>query len=295
MKRNDNCDFFLDRLIFLNRKIELLGKLNLNDTSIHAEDFYKNLFNQLLGLNLINLNTLNSNAEAVDLLDSTKKIIIQVTATCEKRKVENTLSKKALQKYANEGYKIQFIFIGIQNKNIKSNSFKNPFGIEFNPKKDIFLTLDIIKQFNNLNIPIQKNILELINLELPKINLLDNKTLKKDTCIEISQLLRENKLIWEKYGPNSIMSVINPLEETTFDIWNSRKQELIINNKKIIELFNKSENLFDLEERKIFSDFKEHEFSFRTNDIKRIDSAVYIVFPHHFSELIDNILEEKEG
>jgi hypothetical protein len=57
MRRHNNFDDFSERLVLLNRKIELRGKLNLNDLSVHSEDFFLNLFNQLLGLNLLNLNT----------------------------------------------------------------------------------------------------------------------------------------------------------------------------------------------------------------------------------------------
>lgn len=295
MRRKNNFDSFLERLIFLNKEIELRGKLNLNDLAVHSEDFYINLFNQLLGLNLKNLNTIKSNAVAIDLLDSENKVIIQVTATCTKQKIENTLKKETLEFYAEQNYKIQFIFVGFQNDKIKSGTYLNPSQIDFDPKKNIFLTEDILKIFNTLDIPSQEGILELINLELPEIILSDNQMLKKDICIEIKHLLNENKLVWQNFGPNSKMAVINPLEKTTFNLWNSRKQDIFINNDKILELFYNNENLFDLEERKIFTDFKEHVFSFKTNNTIRLDSAVYKVFPQNFTELIDRILEEKEG
>ncbi|AND72603.1 MULTISPECIES: SMEK domain-containing protein [Enterococcus] len=295
MRRKNNFDSLLERLIFLNKEIELRGKLNLNDLSVHSEDFYINLFNQLLGLNLKNLNTDKSNAEAIDLFDSENKMIVQVTATCTKRKIENTLKKAVLQSYADQNYKIQFIFVGVQNNKIKSGTFLNPFQIKFDPRKDIFLTEDILRVFNTLDIPSQEDILELINLELPKIKISNNKKLKKEICTEISQLLNENKLIWQNFGPNSKMAIINPLEQTTFNLWNSRKQEIFSNNNRILELFHKHENLFDLDERKIFTDFKEHAFSFATNDTIRIDSTLYKVFPQHFTELVNRILEEKEG
>ncbi|WP_240616093.1 SMEK domain-containing protein [Listeria kieliensis] len=294
MKRKNNFDSFLERLIFLNREIELRGKLNFNDLSIHSEDFYIKLFNHLLGLNLKNLNTVKPNAEAIDLLDTENKTIIQVTATCTKQKIENTLKKEVLKSYADRNYSIQFIFVGAQNNKIKSETFVNPFQIEFVGRKNIFLTEDILRVFNTLDVTSQENIIELIDLELPEMILLDNKRLKKDICIEMSQLLNENKLIWQNYGPNSKMAVINPLEQTTLDFWNFRKQDIFDNNDKILELFYKHENLFDLEERKGFAEFNEHAFSFVANDTTRLDSNVYKVFPKRFSELIDNILKGDE-
>ncbi|MEQ7150256.1 SMEK domain-containing protein [Enterococcus gallinarum] len=295
MRRKNNFDSFSERIIFLNREIELRGKLNLNDLSVHSEDFYIKLFNKLLELDLENLNTEKSNAEAIDLIDSNKKLIIQVSATCTKQKIENTLKKESLKSYAEQQYKIQFIFIGAQNNRIKKNTFLDPHQIGFMPQKNIFLTEDILRTFNTLDIPIQEDILELINLELPEIVFSNNKKLKEDICIEISQLLNENKLIWENFGPNSKMAKINPLEQTTFNLWNSRKKEIFANNDRILELFYQHENLFTLSERNTFTDFKEHAFSFATNDTIRIDRTLYKVFPQHFTELINRILEEKEG
>jgi hypothetical protein len=294
MRRHNNFDDFSERLVLLNRKIELRGKLNLNDLSVHSEDFFLNLFNQLLGLNLLNLNTVKTNAEAIDLLDSENKKIIQVSATCTKQKIENTLKKSGLKFYAEQEYRVQFIFVGAQDNRIKSRKFSNPFGFQFNSQSDIFLTEDILRIFNTLDILKQNEIIELVNLELPKLGLLDNQKSKKDICIEISQLLSENELIWKNFGPNFKIAAINPLERTTFDIWNNRKKEIFNNNDKILNLFYENESLFTSEERQIFIELKEHAFSFKTNNTTRLDSTVYKVFPQHFTKLINSIIGEKE-
>ncbi|WP_430603072.1 hypothetical protein IGJ02_000395 [Enterococcus sp. DIV0724b] len=294
MRRHNNFDDFSERLVILNRKIELRGKLNLNDLSVHSEDFFLNLFNQLLGLNLLNLNTVKKNAEAIDLLDSENKKIIQVSATCTKQKVENTLKKADVKSYADQDYRVQFIFVGAQDNKIKSRKFSNPFQIQFNPQTDIFLTEDILRLFNTLDILRQDAIIELVNLELPQLELLDNQKLKKNVCVEISQILSENKLIWENFGPNSKMATINPLERTTFNIWKCRKQEIFDNNNKILNLFYEHESIFTLEERQVFTEFKEHVFSFETNNITRLDNTVYKIFPQHFPKLIDTIIRKEE-
>ncbi|AIU86661.1 hypothetical protein SAGV69_03504 [Staphylococcus aureus] len=92
------------------------------------------------------------NAPAFDLIDNTNKNIIQVTATCKKQKIEDTLKKEYLTNKMEEGYRLKFIFIGNQNNNIKNKNFSNPHNILFDSKKDIILTQDLCEEFLNLNI-----------------------------------------------------------------------------------------------------------------------------------------------
>lgn len=69
--------------------------MNILDLHVHSEDFYQNFFNILYGWNLENLNNQNKlqNIEAIDLIDHSSKVIIQVSATNTKEKIESTLQK----------------------------------------------------------------------------------------------------------------------------------------------------------------------------------------------------------
>lgn len=119
MKRSTNQEKFLDTLIRLNTKIEELGKINILNNHIYSEYFFRDLLNIVYGYSLENHNKKQKNAPAFDLIDNTNKIIIQVTATCKKQKIEDTLKKEYLTNKMEEGYRLKFIFIGNQNNNIK--------------------------------------------------------------------------------------------------------------------------------------------------------------------------------
>ncbi|HDE7973649.1 TPA: SMEK domain-containing protein, partial [Staphylococcus aureus] len=123
MKRSTNQEKFLDTLIRLNTKIEELGKINILYNHIYSEYFFRDLLNIVYGYSLENYNKNKKNAPAFDLIDNTNKIIIQVTATCKKQKIEDTLKKEYLTNKMEEGYRLKFIFIGKQNNNIKNYIF----------------------------------------------------------------------------------------------------------------------------------------------------------------------------
>lgn len=124
MKRSTNQEKFLDTLIRLNTKIEELGKINILNNHIYSEYFFRDLLNIVYGYSLENHNKKQKNAPAFDLIDNTNKIIIQVTATCKKQKIEDTLKKEYLTNKMEEGYRLKFIFIGNQNNNIKIRIFQ---------------------------------------------------------------------------------------------------------------------------------------------------------------------------
>lgn len=294
MKRADNSKCCLEYLLYLNRIVEINTKNNLNDICLHSENLFMHLFNNLFDLNLKNSNVFEKNSVSIDLIDEAKKIIIQVTATCSKGKIEKTLKKDVLQKYVNDGYTIQFVFIGKQVSDIKNKQISNPFNINFNSKTDIFLTEDILRVFDSLNIEKQKDILEFLGSELPKVN--PNSQVEKiKVCSRIKELLEQNFRIWKNYGPKSQTANKDPLNKTVFEIWEQQKNKIIDNNSKIIEMYCYNKELFSLEERKIFLEFEEHAQAFDMNNKKRLPNSAYKRYPQKFTKLIDRILEQERS
>lgn len=292
MKRIENVNLFSEHLIFLNRKIELLGKLNLNDLAVHSENFFFHFFNLLFGLNLTNANFEKSNHEAIDLIDKSNKLIIQVSATCTKQKIENTLKKEILKQYSLEDYRIQFIFIGKENPRIKSNKFSNPNKIKFNPVKDIFLTKDLVEKFMALSPLEQSENLKFIRKEIPLLELIDKSDMKVEICDKVNLLLKRNFLIWSNFGPHSETAIRNPLSMSVKTAWDERKIEIFKNNDEIVELFHQNSSLFTTSEFEIFIEFEEHVHIFKLNHTNRIDRTAYKTFPQSFSKMINNIILE---
>lgn len=294
MKRADNSKCCLEYLLYLNRIVEINAKNNLNDICLHSENLFMHLFNNLLDLNLKNSNVFKKNSVSIDLIDETKKIIIQVTATCSKGKIEKTLKKDVLQKYANEGYTIQFVFIGKQVSDIKNKQISNPFNINFNSKTDIFLTEDILRVFDSLSVKKQEEILEFLGNELPKGNP-NNQLDKIKVCSRIRELLEQNFRIWNNFGPESQTAKKEPLNETVFEIWKQQKTKIIDNNSKIIKMYREYKEIFSLEEKKVFLEFEEHAQVFGMNNKIRLPSTAYKRYPQKFTKLIDRILEQERS
>ena len=93
MNRQTNFNFIKEKLSLLATHIEMSGGLNILDLHLHSENFYLHFFNLLFGWELQNLNAVQKNAAGVDLVDTSNKIIVQVSATATKQKIESALAK----------------------------------------------------------------------------------------------------------------------------------------------------------------------------------------------------------
>lgn len=119
MNQKKYFDYIEERLTTLATRIKLRGQLNILDLNIHSEDFYCRFLNLLYEYKrLTNLNNSEKqNIEAIDLIDTEKKIYIQVSATASKQKKE-LMDDKQLVKIANlaNNKNIQFIASILQDK-----------------------------------------------------------------------------------------------------------------------------------------------------------------------------------
>lgn len=293
MKRKDNFETMLELLTELNSKIQIQGQFNHNDTAVHAENFVAELMNLLYGLNLSNLNSQVINAEGVDLIDSDNKIIIQVTSTCTKQKVENTLKKNIFRKYALEGYTLIFVFVGKQNSRIKNYTYSNPYMINFSNNNCLLTTKDLLQKLQSLSMSKQSEVIQMMEVEFPK--LIDEYNLsKEDICEEILRILYENEVIWKNYGPEYQNFLIELMSEDMLNNWKIRKQDLFNNNETIMNLYNINSKLFTLDESKKFVDFIEHAKTFKLNDKNRLEPSAYKRFPITFKEMLLEIVKKED-
>lgn len=135
VNRSKYFNYIESKLSELSYRITNRGKLNILDLHIYAETFFADLLNMLYSLNLENMNFSVHNNEAIDLIDTKNKIVIQVSATCTKQKIEKSLDKLTLDEY--QGYRFKFISIAKDAENLRKGTFSNPNNILFNPKEDI--------------------------------------------------------------------------------------------------------------------------------------------------------------
>ncbi len=165
MNRSKYFDYIEERLNVLSVRINSGGKLNILNLHVHSENFYRDFLNKLYGWKLDNLNANLQNVEAIDLVDSVNKFVIQVSSTSTRKKIEDSLKKDSLKNYSN--YTFKFVSIANNADNLrKITDFKNPHNISFEPKNDVIDKDAIIAYILNLDINTQREIYEFIKKEL---------------------------------------------------------------------------------------------------------------------------------
>ena len=123
------------RLSALASNIVYSGRLNLTDIHVVAEDFYAGLLNIAYGWNLKNANLDHPNAKGIDLVDDNEKVLVQVSATCDKRKIVHSL--EAIDE-AYRGYHFYFFPLTmVTAKSLKRHVYSPPYDVVFNPEEDI--------------------------------------------------------------------------------------------------------------------------------------------------------------
>ena len=123
------------------------GKLNLTDIHVLSEDFYAGLLNIVYGLHLKNANTDKPNAEGIDLVDDAAKVLIQVSATCKKSKIDHSLSE-INPIYAGYHFRFLPLIVGTASSQ-KRQTYAPPHGVVFDPKKDIIEVYSLIKELQS--------------------------------------------------------------------------------------------------------------------------------------------------
>ena len=165
MNRIKYFDYIRRKLVALAAEIDISGKLNVLDLHAHSENFYLNFFKELFGWDLENANKVKSNVEAIDLIANTpEKIVIQVSSTCSKEKIESALNKQLIKDHNN--YCFKFISISKDASELRKKDYKNPHGITFSPLNDIYDIASILKYISASDIDCQKKIYEFIKKEL---------------------------------------------------------------------------------------------------------------------------------
>lgn len=163
MNRSIYYNYIEEKLVALATRIELRSKKNILDLNLHSENFYLNLFNKLYGWQLQNMNETKQNAEAIDLIDNSNKIVIQVSSTATKQKIDSALTKD-LSAYTS--YSFKFISISKPADGLRSKTFDNQHHLGFIPNTDLYDIQSILNDVGALEIEQQKYIYDFIKSEL---------------------------------------------------------------------------------------------------------------------------------
>lgn len=151
----DYCNNIRSGLAQLVYEVSIDKASNLQSISIHAENFAREFLNELFGWNLVSLNYPDPFAAGVDLIDHENKIVVQISSTYEKSKIQDSLKKS--ERYAN--YHFYFFAIALEQKQKKASSSFNNFGLVFDPEKDIITMGQLSSMIaNTCNIDKQKEL-----------------------------------------------------------------------------------------------------------------------------------------
>lgn len=196
-------DSIESKLGWLAYRIKLHGGLNLLNEHVHAEDFYRHLVNLIFGWNLENLNISTSNAAGIDLIDTENQIVIQVSATATRQKVESALSKKIPQ-YDNGVYSFKFILISEDASHLRNSkkTYNNPHNLKFVPSQDIFDVSYLLKVIKSMPIEQMSVVHEFCEKEFKPVPEPDK--IETNLAAIITILSKEN---W-----NNIDFVVDPYE-----------------------------------------------------------------------------------
>lgn len=164
MLRNKYFDYIQKHLSLLTLQIKDRGKLNILNLHVQSENFFTLLLNHIFDWELHNLNTLQQNVKGVDLIDDNRKILVQVSATNTKQKIDYSLQKAVQQKYTN--YNFKFLSIACDATELRKKTYNVPSDINFDPNTDIIDIQSILKYLLTLKVGKLKIIYEFIKEEL---------------------------------------------------------------------------------------------------------------------------------
>lgn len=191
MQRKNYFDYIEEKLAILSIRVKNKGKLNILDVHMHSENFYRDFINLLYGWSLENANNRLQNVEAIDLIDDSKKLIVQISATATKAKIEKSLNKKTIEKYAQKGYKFKFVSIAENADQLRKQKYNNLYNIAFEPRNDIFDISSIEKDILDLQSEKLETVYQFIKAELG--NMPDSIRFNSDLATIIN-ILAEVKL-----------------------------------------------------------------------------------------------------
>lgn len=161
MNRPNYLNFISEKLSSFATDIELHGKLNLLDNHIYSEPFFRDFCNLLFGWHL--KKTEHHNESGIDLISETDKIVVSVSATATKAKIESSLNK-VNPKYS--GYFFKFISISKDAGNLKSRNYSNPHNLKFFPTEDIYDIPSLLKLIFEMKIDQLKAVYGFLKKEL---------------------------------------------------------------------------------------------------------------------------------
>ena len=181
-----------DNLALLKCKVSILGTINLYDINVVSETFYAGLINHIEGYNLINANTIEKNASAIDLFDDDKRISVQVTSDNTSEKIKHTIDVFC----KNDSYKKydRLVVLILTDKKNYTAKFDTKGLFAFDKNNDIWDIKTLIQKINALPTEQLRIINDYLEVELnQKCNEKQTEASEVETIIDLIELITSNK------------------------------------------------------------------------------------------------------
>lgn len=201
-------EYIKQQLIYIKSKVALDNQLGLYDINKLGEDLFLHILNDVYDWNLENANNLQENFPAIDLIDNSKKIVIQITSTTSAKKLRDTIEKlEKINEYSS--YKLKMFYI---NEKPNFTTTKAEFG-----SKNIFdedlLGIDDILQKIKESTEICNKLYHTLKLRLDSISFKFNiVTYFDDTERHLNNLTTNKFLNYENDFKEFILSTKKVLE-----------------------------------------------------------------------------------
>lgn len=198
MNRNIYVTKIKTLIDILKVEIKDSGKLNLLDINVQVEDFFRDLLNLIYGWQLQNMNQRNLNAAGGDLWYDDDKIVIQVSSTTTKDKIQSSIDKLSAEQFA--GYRFKFLRIDGDVIKLRKESYNTHNDIVFNPSEDIIDISTLLKDITHLDIDCLRRVYELcgkeiVPLDTPKVTETDLAIVVKALATNVKDWLKERRPI----------------------------------------------------------------------------------------------------
>ncbi len=198
MNRNIYVTKIKTLIDILKVEIKDSGKLNLLDINVHVEDFFRDLLNLIYGWQLQNMNQRNLNAAGGDLWYDDDKIVIQVSSTTTKDKIQSSIDKLSAEQFA--GYRFKFLRIDGDVIKLRKESYNTHDGIVFNPSVDIIDISTLLNDITHLDIDCLRRVCELcekeiVPLDTPKVTETDLAIVVKALATNVKNWSKERRPI----------------------------------------------------------------------------------------------------
>lgn len=187
-----------ESLALLSKQVELLNAVNLYDINIIAEDFFTELLNLIFDYKLKNVNVVEKNAPAIDLIDEENRISIQVTSDNSNTKIKHTIKEYINNKSYEKYDRLIVLILTSKKRYTKSFDTKNTF--TFNKESDVLDVKDLIKFIRGLEIEKIKAINDYLGRELcDKVySIKETQANEIDTIIDLIEYISKHREVKKK-------------------------------------------------------------------------------------------------